>query len=63
MSIEQSWLITYNILNLTDEKYEEFLQQWHVARGHVECTGCYWSCFIQAKDNIEKGKLEFHYAA
>jgi MoaA/NifB/PqqE/SkfB family radical SAM enzyme len=53
----------YNILKMTPEKYEEFLSQWHTARKHVDCKGCYWSCFIQAKDNIENNRLEFHYAA
>jgi len=39
----------YNILNMTYDKYDEFLDQWHVARKYVDCDGCYWSCFIQLK--------------
>ena len=53
----------YNILNLTEEKYEEFLRQWYVARSHINCAGCYWSCFLQAEDNIKNQKLEFDYAS
>ena len=53
----------YNILRMTEEKYEEFLSQWYVARRHINCDGCYWSCFLQAEDNIKNSKLEFHYVA
>lgn len=53
----------YNILNMTDDKYNEFLSQWHVARKNVNCDGCYWSCFIQAEDNVKNKRLEFEYIA
>ncbi len=51
----------YNITSLTPKKYEEFLYDWREIRKKTVCDGCYWSCFLQAKDNIEKGQLEFHY--
>jgi len=53
----------YNILKMTEEKYKEFLSQWYVARKGVNCDGCYWSCFLQAEDNIKNKKLEFEYVA
>jgi len=51
----------YNITSLTPEKYEEFLHDWKEIRKKTACDGCYWSCFLQAKDNIENRKPEFHY--
>jgi MoaA/NifB/PqqE/SkfB family radical SAM enzyme len=54
----------YNILDMTPEKFDEFVNvAWPEARKKIDCSGCYWSCFLQAKDNIEKKRLEFDYAA
>jgi len=53
----------YNILNMTPEKFDKFENKaWPTARKSVDCNGCYWSCFLQAKHNIENKKLEFDYA-
>ena len=51
----------YNIKSLTPEQYKEFLHDWKEMRKKTVCDGCYWSCFLQAKDNIEKEQSEFHY--
>lgn len=51
----------YNITSLTPKKYKEFIHDWKEIRKKTACDGCYWSCFLQAKDNIEKEQLEFHY--
>ncbi len=51
----------YNITSLTSEQYEKFLHDWKEIRKKTTCDGCYWSCFLQAKDNIAKGQPEFHY--
>ncbi len=51
----------YNITSLTEETYSQFLRDWYRVRAKTNCEGCYWSCFIQAEENIRKGKLEFDY--
>lgn len=52
----------YNILDMTKDKYKEFLKQWSIVRKQIDCDGCFWSCFIQSEDNLKNKKLEFHYA-
>lgn len=51
----------YKIQNITLKEYEEFLREWKNQRKKVNCDGCYWSCFIQAKNNIENNQEEFHF--
>jgi MoaA/NifB/PqqE/SkfB family radical SAM enzyme len=53
----------FNILEMSKERYAEFLRQWKIERKKINCDGCYWSCFIQAEDNIKNGKEEFYYIA
>ena len=53
----------HNILKLTDNKsYIGFVKDWYDVREETECSGCYWSCFLQAQSNIANGRLEFDYA-
>jgi MoaA/NifB/PqqE/SkfB family radical SAM enzyme len=52
---------TYNITTLTPERYAQFLQDWQTVKASLECDGCYWSCFLQAEENLQQGKLEFTY--
>jgi MoaA/NifB/PqqE/SkfB family radical SAM enzyme len=51
----------YNILEITPENYDRFLDDWKETRDLTDCDGCYWSCFIQAEDNIRHGRADFHY--
>lgn len=51
----------YNITSITLENYERFLRDWKESRDIIDCDGCYWSCFLQAEDNIRNGLEEFHY--
>jgi len=51
----------YNVLHMDKDKYKEFLNEWFVERNRINCDGCYWSCFIQAKHNIANNREEFHF--
>jgi MoaA/NifB/PqqE/SkfB family radical SAM enzyme len=51
----------YNITSMTTRKYGEFLHEWKETRQLTGCDGCYWSCFLQAEDNIRNNRTEFHY--
>ncbi len=53
--------VNYNITTITKETYNQFLADWYNERRKIECDGCYWSCFIQAEENIKEGRLEFDY--
>jgi len=53
----------YNVVHLNEISFQKFLKDWDVVRSRTKCSGCYWSCFIQAEDNIGNSKLEFEYAA
>ncbi|MBW2963511.1 radical SAM protein [Candidatus Woesearchaeota archaeon] len=52
----------HNVLDLTQKKYLAFVKDWYETRAKTKCGGCYWSCFLQAEDNIKQGQEEFHYA-
>jgi MoaA/NifB/PqqE/SkfB family radical SAM enzyme len=51
----------FNVENLDSNVYTTYIEQWYKERKEKNCDGCYWSCFVQAKDNIENNQLEFHY--
>jgi len=52
----------YNVTNLTKKTYQSFVEEWYKVREKTECGGCYWSCFLQAEDNIKHRLEEFQYA-
>lgn len=46
-------------IDCTDYHWERrFIEYWYIERPKYKCQ-CYWSCFLQAIDNIENNKLEF----
>ncbi|RLG26483.1 hypothetical protein DRN85_02845 [Methanosarcinales archaeon] len=49
----------YNATEMDKEKFEEFKEDWKNERAKIDCSGCYWSCFLTAEDNLKNGKLEF----
>ena len=51
----------YNILDLNKEKFEEFKKIWKEERKKFNCSGCYWSCFLVAENNLKNNRLEFDY--
>ena len=51
----------YNITDIDLTRYADFIGDWYKIRPEIGCKGCYWSCFVIAVDNLEKGKLEFDY--
>lgn len=51
----------YNIKTLTAEKYQEFQRDWQMERERTSCSGCYWSCFYLAEENLKLGRNEFYY--
>lgn len=40
---------------------DDLLSDWLKVREKLDCTGCYWSCFIQAEENIRRERLEFDF--
>lgn len=52
----------YNILSMDKEKFEQFKKDWKRERVTMDCSGCYWSCFLVAEDNLKNDRLEFDYA-
>jgi len=53
----------FNITTMDRFAWADFQNEWVEERKSLDCHGCYWSCFLQAKDNVEKKSLEFGYAA
>lgn len=51
----------YNIRTLTTESYKEFQQDWLLERHSINCSGCYWSCFYSAEENLKYNRQEFYY--
>lgn len=51
----------YNIRTLTLESYEAFKKDWQKEREAINCSGCYWSCFYFAEENLRLGRNEFYY--
>ncbi len=54
---------TFNAVTLTPERVVKFCREWPIHRNTITCDGCYWSCFIQAEDNLRHGRLEFDFIA
>lgn len=52
----------FNIAGMDPAGWSAFQNEWTEQREALDCHGCYWSCFLHAKDNMEKRKLEFAYA-
>ncbi len=52
----------YNITLLDKKGWESYQEEWVEERNAAACTGCYWSCFLHAEDNIHRGVEEFSYA-
>ncbi|MCF7928093.1 MAG: radical SAM protein [Spirochaetales bacterium] len=51
----------WNIQDLSPAAYADFLKDWKEHRRRLECSGCYWSCFLQAEENLRAGRLEFDF--
>jgi cyclic pyranopterin phosphate synthase len=51
----------YNINTLTVETYQEFQLNWLEERRTINCSGCYWSCFYLAEENLKCNRNEFYY--
>ena len=52
----------YNIRTLTSDGYAEFKRAWTQERNAINCSGCYWSCFYFAEENLRCGRHEFYYS-
>ena len=52
---------SFNIVGLARDQWAEYQQIWIGERESTECQGCYWSCFLQAEENIRLGIGEFSY--
>ncbi len=52
----------YNVLDLDAKKFGQFKTDWQNDPARLSCTGCYWSCFWNAEENINKRRLEFWYS-
>jgi len=52
----------FNITRLDPAAYGRWISEWFEERKRIECSGCYWSCFIGAEENIRRGTPEFSYA-
>jgi MoaA/NifB/PqqE/SkfB family radical SAM enzyme len=53
----------FNITRLDRAAYARWIDEWFEERTRIDCSGCYWSCFLHAEENIRAGRLEFDYAA
>ena len=53
---------TFTVTRFDSACYERWLSQWIEERNRIDCSGCYWSCFIQAEENIRAQRLEFDYS-
>lgn len=51
----------YNILRMDNEIFGKFRTEWLDDRERLNCAGCYWSCFVNAQDNMENSRREFAY--
>ena len=51
----------YNVLNINEQNYKKFKNDWKKERLNIDCPGCYWSCFLLAEDNLKNHVLEFDY--
>jgi len=51
----------YNIKTMTAEKYQMFRDDWTLERDSIKCSGCYWSCFCLAEENLKRNRNEFYY--
>ena len=51
----------YNITDIDLHSYSNFIGDWYKTRSEIDCKGCYWSCFLIAKNNLKNGNLEFGY--
>ncbi len=41
--------------------WDSLRSDWQHIRKDLNCSGCYWSCFIQAEENLLNGRLEFDF--
>lgn len=51
----------YNIKSLTYDSYNDFQSDWIEERKNTNCSGCYWSCFYLAEENMKNCRNEFYY--
>lgn len=51
----------YNIVDMNPELYLQFRKEWNEERRVFDCPGCYWSCFLNAEYNLNRGINEFDY--
>lgn len=42
---------------------QPLLYDWRQVRESLGCSGCYWSCFIQAEENLRHRRLEFGFVS
>lgn len=52
----------YNVLDLDAKKFGQFKKDWQNDPARRSCPGCYWSCFWNAEENINKRRLDFWYS-
>lgn len=51
----------FNVTRLDPGSYSRWVDEWFEERRRIDCSGCYWSCFIHAEENIRLNRLEFDY--
>jgi hypothetical protein len=54
---------SYRIDEIDEDAYLQFMGDWHEVRRNLDCDGCYWSCFVQAEENLNRSAEEFQFAA
>lgn len=52
----------YNVLDLDAKKFGQFKKDWQNDPARLSCPGCYWSCFWNAEENIDKRRGDFWYS-